>query len=197
MASPANSATAPPFDRGWKRLVIRSLLGGTTCGVVLVLALGCLYFYAQRPKPWNQKALRAAQVKAHPLYDFVQKNDKLEAGSYGFSLTVNLENATNRDITIPESVTVMQEAKDSHALHDSRLRLRGDSFIPAGHTVTLSIETGTDLCAPNEDEKDCFKSYFQEDDSIVLFDNPAKYEIRIPVPTLTPLFSAPPKPTTQ
>jgi hypothetical protein len=42
-----------------------------------------------------------------------------------------------------------------------------------------------DICAANYPPKECFNSYFKDDENLVLFDEAHKYEIVIPVPTLS------------
>lgn len=160
---------------------MRSVVGGSSCGIVLVLSLAGLYFYSQQPKGWNKKALRAGHVKAEPI---TRLNEQFKDVGLGATFTADLENTTSADITVPQSVTVMQEDKHSHALHQSFLKLDRDVFIPSRHIVTISL-TASDICSPKNDPQGCFKSYFEDDDQIVLLDEVAKYEIRLPIPALT------------
>ncbi len=180
MSTPVNSPASlpPPL---WKRVIIRALVGGAACGVVVSIAFGGLYFYTQHPKEWDKKAVQAATVKAVPLS---RLNDKFEEVGTGVAFTIDLENTRSEDMTISQSVTIMQEDKASHALHGSFLKLDRDVFIPSHHAVSMSLDA-SDLCVAKYDPQTCFNTYFQDDSYIVLLDNSLKYEIRIPMPKLT------------
>lgn len=181
MATPASSPNILPSPPRWQRVIVRALLGGAACGLVLTMGIASLYFYTQRPKGWNKTGIRAVNVKAEPI---TKLNDQLKDTSSGVFFSVDLENTTDEDITVPKSVTILQESKTSHALHGSFLEVSKDIFIPARHVVSGSLDAAG-LCAPNYDPQTCFNSYFQDDDYIVLLDSQAKYEIRIPIPVLT------------
>lgn len=181
MASSATSPIPKPAPSPWKRIVVRSLIGGAACGLVLALVVIGSYWYTERPKAWNSKAVRTTNVKAQPL-DRV--NDKFEEVHSGITFMVALENTTSEDITIPQSVRIEQEEKSSHALHGSFLRLDHDVFLPSRHVVSVFLDN-SDLCAAKYEPQSCFNSYFQDFDNIVLFDSIQKIEIRIPIPKLT------------
>ncbi len=103
--------------------------------------------------------------------------------SSGISFSVDLQNTTNEDVTIPKTVIVMQASRGTHTLHDSLLALKGDYFIPAGHSVLATLEN-SELCAAHEDPHQCFDAFFKNDDEIVLFDESRKYEIHISIPQI-------------
>ena len=147
----------------------------------MALAICALYFYTQRPKEWDKKSVRTANVKAQPIS---RLNDKFQDIGSGITFTVDLENTTNNDITIQQGVNVLQEQRGSHALHGSFVKLDHDVFLPSHHVVSLFLGS-SDLCAAKYDPKECFNSYFQDYDNIVLLDNIQKLEIRIPIPKLT------------
>lgn len=181
MASPVIRPVSLPPPALWKRIIVRSLVGGAACGLVIAAAVSGLYFYSLSSKVWNKKALRTANVKAQPLS---RLDDKFQEVGSGVTFSVDLENTTSDDITIPKTVTILQEQKDSHALHGSFLKLDQDVFLPSRHVVSLSLDS-SDLCVAKYDPQTCFNSYFQGFDNIVLLDNVQKYEIRIPIPKLT------------
>jgi len=149
--------------------------------VVVSLAFGGVYFYTRHPEGWDKKAVRPAAVNAVPLS---RLNDKFEEVGTGVAFTIDLENTRSQDITVSQSVIIMQEDKASYALHGSFLKLDRDVFIPSRHTVRMFLDA-SDLCVAKYDPQTCFNTYFQNDSYIVLLDNSLKYEIRIPMPKLT------------
>jgi hypothetical protein len=150
-------------------------------------------FILERPRGWDTKSLRASSVKAEALSKMDRDPAFEQAAeghwrttSSGNIFTVDLQNTTGRDITLPTSVAIMQTEKATGALHGSLLKLSKDYFLPARHTVTITLENDGE-CAPTVEAEECFKSYFKDEGDIVLFDQNQKYEIRIPIPPLTPL----------
>jgi hypothetical protein len=176
------SATATGISISpWKRLAVRSLLGGAACGVVLALILIAFFLYQERPKPWDSRALRTVHAKAEPI-------DQLDATfktvGTGIFFTVDVENTTGMDISLPQTLTVMGKTRDSHALHGSFLKLNRDYFIPAKHIETISLDADQ-LCAADTEPQKCFDSYFRDDEEIIVFDNQNRYELRISMPSLS------------
>jgi hypothetical protein len=161
--------------------VFRVLLWGVACGLTLAAALAGIFFYEQRPKPWNTHALRATNVKAEPLSKL---NDKFEEESSGIWFTADVENSTRVDVTLPQTEIIMGQKKNSHALHSSFLRLGSDYFLPARHVTSIHLESNN-LCAANYAAQSCFDSYFKDDEDIVIFDDTHKYELHIQIPPLT------------
>ena len=111
-------------------------------------------------------------------------NDKFDEVSSGITFSVDVENTTAADVTIPRTLTTMSQTRGSHSLHGSFLKLGADYFLPARHVTTISLDSD-DLCAANYPPQQCFDSYFKDDEDLVIFDESHKYEILIPVPTLT------------
>jgi len=66
-------------------------------------------------------------------------DEKLHEIGTGIFFTSDVENTTEQDVTLPQDVIVMQQTKSSHALHNSFLKLDRDYFIPAHHTVSISL----------------------------------------------------------
>jgi hypothetical protein len=165
----------------WKRLLVVSAGFGAGFAICAAAIVAAGYWYSTRPKPWNATALRIGATKAEP----VSKMDAnlRETGS-GILFTSDVENTTESDVTLPQDLVVMQETKSSHALHKSFLKLDRDYFIPAHHTVTVSL-SADDVCAANFDPRGCFHACFEDDQEIVLFDNQNRYEVHIPMPALT------------
>ena len=169
-------------DSPFKRSTIRALTWGAGCGLVLSLVLLSVYFYTQRPKGWDTQALRVKNTKAEALF---RMDERLQETSSGVIFTVDLENATAADITLPSTLTIMQARKGSGALHGSLLKLDREHFIPAHHVVSITLEND-DLCAAKADPQSCYDSYFKDEGEIVIFEKTHRYEVHISVPALTP-----------
>ena len=165
----------------WKRLIIRALAWGVGCGLAISVVLLSVYFYAQRPKGWDTGSLRVKNIKAEGLF---LMDEKLAVKSTGTMFTVDLENTTGADITLPQTLTVMQEAKATGALHGSLLKLDKEYFLPAYHVVSIRLDND-DLCAAKADPQTCFNSYFKDEAQLVIFDETRRYEVRIPIPAFT------------
>jgi hypothetical protein len=101
----------------------------------------------------------------------------------GVSFSVDLQNTSSADVTIPKTLIIMQATRGTHTLHDSLLTLEGDYFIPAGHTISVTLKN-SEFCAAHEDAHQCFDSFFKNDDEIVLFDQAKKFEIHIAIPPI-------------
>jgi hypothetical protein len=164
-----------------KRLFIRSFAWGAGCGLVLVVVLAAVKLYEARPKTWDSRALSVKHAEAGA---FVRLNEKLEEVSSGITFTVDVENTTTADVTLPRTLTIMEQKHGSHALHNSSLKLGADYFLPAHHVTAISLESD-ELCAANHPPQQCFDRYFKGDEDFVIFDEPQKFEAVIPVPTLT------------
>ena len=180
----------PTISPRLKSIVIRTLVWGFGFGVGVGLVVLAVMFYLERPKGWDTKSIRASNVKAETLSK-LDDHDPFAAiavptdfVSTGNIFSADLQNATGKDITLPASVTIMQTAKETGALHSSLLRLSRNYFLPAHHTVTITLEND-DECLSTVKVEDCYNGYFKDESNIVLFDQTQKYEIRIPIPPLT------------
>ena len=164
-----------------KRLFIRVFAWGAGCGLILVTAFAAFLFYEQRPKAWNSTALRVKTAKAEGL---TRLNDKFDEVSSGITFSVDVENTTAADITLPRTLTTMSQTRGSHSLHGSFLKLASDYFLPSRHVTNISLDSDV-ICAANCPPQQCFDSYFKDNEYLVIFDEAHRYEIRIPVPALT------------
>ena len=166
----------------WKRLSVISAgfgAGFAICAALLIVAEGYWYPSTPRPpKPWNTNALKIGAAKAIP---FDTNQDGIRTG---ILFAFEAENMTERDLTLPQDIAVMQETKSSHALHDSFLKTDRDYFIPAHHAVWVVL-ANSGLCGLHSDPPGCFHKYFEDDQEIVLFDRQGRHEIHIPMPALT------------
>jgi hypothetical protein len=172
----------PTIPSTWKGTVVRCAAWGVGFGIGAGLVFVAFAIYTGRPKGWDDKSLRASNVKAGAL---AKLDEQWTATSTGSIFTVDLQNTTWKDITLPTSVTIMETAKGTGALNGSLLKLSHDYFLPARHTVTITLENDGE-CSPTDKAEECFNSYFKDERDIVLFDQSQKYEISIPIPPLTP-----------
>lgn len=173
-----------PLLASWtksRRTVFHTLVWGFGFGVGIGIILLAVMLCLERPKGWDTKSLRVMNVKAEALGKL---DEHLVTTSTGNIFTVDVENTTGKDLSLPASVTIMQAAKGTGALHGSLLKLSQDYFLPAHHTVSVTLENDGE-CSTTVKDEDCFNSYFKDESYIVLFDRNQKYEIRIPIPALT------------
>ncbi len=199
---PNASPTTPPR---WKRIILRAAVWGFSFGIGVGLVIVVLAVYTGRQKGWDTKSLRAMSAKAagrgavtewdadgKPI-EYDEKGAEIGRGGI---ITVDIQNSTGRDITLPASITIMQAKKGTGALHASFLKLSQDYLLPARHTVSVTLDADN-LCSiwtvsdsptppPPVKFEDCLKVYFGDDTEIVLFDQAQKYEIHVAVPVFTP-----------
>jgi hypothetical protein len=98
-------------------------------------------------------------------------------------VTVDLQNATDEDITLPQSLLVMESEEGTHVLHSSKFALDREYFLPARHAVAVTL-LADDPCAPENSPEMCVESYFHGVDEIVLFDKPGRFEVHIPLKSI-------------
>jgi len=164
-----------------KTIIIRAIAWGAGFGLAVSLLGLCVYLYMQGPKSWNTHALQVKRARAEGLS---LVDAQLTEKSTGVTLAADVENTTSADITLPQNPKIMQTNKGTEALHGSLLKLSSDYFLPAHHTGTITLDND-DLCAADVQPQSCFDRYFQDQSEIVIFDETHRYEIRIPIPTLT------------
>ena len=145
------------------------------------------------------QALDSASVKPaalgragqDPTSSASEQSQNAEAGLTGIAMA-GLQNNTPEDITLPQTVLVMESEEGTHVLHSSKFKLDHDYFIPARRAVSVTL-LADDPCAPENSPEMCVESYFQGVDEIVLFDKPVRYEIHIPLKAIRLLRIEPKK----
>ena len=187
----------------WERTVIRALVGGIGMGLALLFGIAVVYLYQSRPKGWDRNGIRALQPKTATvdlsagLMSRPSDAEQSEAGAASTAkeqpqssdtrlagvLAVDLQNTTDADTTLSQSIIVMESEEGSQVLHDSKFRLDHDYFLPARHSVSVTLRA-QDPCAPENTPEVCVESYFHGVDEIVLFDKPAGYEVHIPIKSI-------------
>lgn len=164
----------------WKRIAIRAVIGGTACGVVLVIGAAVALLFVNRPKEWNNRALKVVHAEAHA---FVRWGHGPVAESSGIVFDIDIQNTTGHDVNIPQNLRVQSQSKNTHALRGTLLQLPIEYFIPAHHTVSVSMGS-TELCGAEYDTRKCFDNYFKDEEALVIFDEPTRFEIDVPMPQL-------------
>jgi hypothetical protein len=164
----------------WKRVFVRAAIGGSALAIVLLAGMATITWYVNRPKEWNAYALKAVRAHVSPS---VQLNEKLDEVSSGINIDADIQN-TRSDIRLPADLKVQSVTKNTNALQMTHLNLRREYFIPAQHTVTVTVDSA-DLCAANQKPRDCFNTYFGDASALVIFDERSRYKIEIPIPAFT------------
>ncbi len=164
----------------WKRIAIQAAIGGAAFGAVVVIGTAIAAYVANRPKEWDDRSLKVVHSEGHP---FSKMNGEMKEESSGIDFEVDIQNTTGTDITITQDLSVMSQTRSTHALKDTFLKLPRAYFIPARHTVSVSMGS-TEICAANYDPRKCYDSYFQDEDALVIFDQGSRLKINIPMPQL-------------
>ena len=169
-----------------RRLIARALAWGIGFGIGCSIAFGALYYYVVKPKSWDTRSIRVQGSKAEGIGQLGKRTDSgFTLDAIGTSFTVDLKNTTGADISLPTSLRIMETTKGTGALHESPLKLSKDYFLPAGHTVSVSIDDAS-LCTTDTKTDKCFETKFKDQADIVIFDESSKLEIHIPIPAFTP-----------
>jgi hypothetical protein len=168
----------------WRHVIVRTVAWGFGCGLAISLAVLFVFFYTQRPRGWNSHALIFKSAKAEGIGQTRPENGVLTVTAIGTTFTVDLENTTGTDITLPQTLRIMGATKGTGALHESALKLPKEYFIPAHHVVTISLDAA-ELCTADTKTQECFDSNFKDDGEIIIFDEVPKLEIHIPIPVFT------------
>ncbi len=168
-------------DSPWKLWALRILLGGLGVGAGLGIVVAISIWMLDRPKGWDTRALQPHHVTVAGIGHAKDNGPRLDVDSIGTEFTFDLENTTSEDITLPKSVRVMLSDKNSGSLADSTLVLQKDYFLPAKHTVSINLENANECVATMKTDA-CFDSFFKDMGEIVIFDQPAKREIKLPIP---------------
>lgn len=168
-----------------KRFICRSTAWGFGFGMATGLMVLAVVAYRGRPKAWDTRSLKATSAKAEGIGHVRDEKGSLTVDTVGTTFTVDIENTTGLDLTLRHDLRVMEATRGSGALHESTLKLPKDYFLPAHHTVTISLDAD-DLCTVDTNTQKCFDRSFGDESTILIFDQAAKFEIRIPMPVFIP-----------
>jgi hypothetical protein len=128
-----------PVNHGVKKWL--SVGAGLGAGAVLMLGLiiGCIIWYSSRPKPWDQKSLKA---NSEVLWSFTEDSNSPRGKFENVSFLYVVQNTTNRDITVSSPVTIMlnPESGDLTELPANLYHVQFPNFIPAGRSVQIELD---------------------------------------------------------
>ena len=110
-------------------------------------------------QPTTRKVNKSSDPYALIAQPIQLQASDIEEQHSGVSFSVDLQNTTSADVTIPKTVIIMQATRGTHTLHSSLLWLAGDYFIPAGHSVSAILEN-SGFCQAGEDPHQCFDDHF-------------------------------------
>jgi hypothetical protein len=173
-----------PRQKAWRRGLVIGISGGVALAVV---AAAIIRF---RAVTWDMKSVSVVWSEAHNTASI----NNGEFRHAGFSLEYALQNNTGRDITIPETASIMNQLANGGVLvaYSDVAKLNAATFLPAHQRAQLSIEIrwGCDVrnldgkILQEEDPEACFVRCFADSAGLVLFDKDNHLEIMLPKPIL-------------
>jgi len=166
----------------WKVVAVRAAMWGLGFGLGVGTILAVSIWFMDRPKSWNTRALTPHNVKVAGIGHAKDLGSTFDVDGIGTSFSFDLENTTSEDLTLPKDVKVMQSDKSSGSLADSSLLVQKEYFIPAKHTVAVTLQNANE-CVKTMKTDECFDAIFKGVGEIVIFDQSAKREIRFAVPS--------------
>jgi hypothetical protein len=173
----------------WKRIVL--IAAGFGAGfAIFATAIGAgIYWYANRPKPWNKNALKAT-------FATVEFNTQPQATSYKVEFLYDMQNTTPRNYDFqPSKFTIMAVLAEGNVLSKEfghyqaeEPRLDGPSLIPAQGKarirVLVSYEYPSDWTANEKNDINkvgkAFSRRLRELTGFVAFDQTNHYQIDMP-----------------
>jgi hypothetical protein len=171
-------------QKSWRKWLVIGISGGVALAVVVAAVI------RSRAVTWDTKSVSVVWSEAHETGSI--KNG--EVRHEGFSLEYALQNNTGRDITIPESATIMNRLTNGGVLvaYSSVAKPYAATFLPAHQRaqLSISIQWGCDVTdlegkiLQKEDPEACFARCFADSDGLVLFDKDNHLEIMLPKPIL-------------
>jgi hypothetical protein len=171
-----------PTNTSWKIVALRTGVWGLGFGLGVGTILGVSIWLMGRPKSWNTSALTPHNIKAEGIGHAKDLGSTFDVDGIGTSFSFDLENTTSEDITLPKYAKVMQSDKSSGSLADSSLLIQKEYFIPAKHTVVVTLQNANE-CVKTMRTDECFDAIFKNIGDIVIFDQSAKRESRFAVPS--------------
>src|SRR5260221_5556607 len=97
----------------WKSITIRAAIGGAAFGVIVVIGTAVAVYVANRPKEWNDRALKAVHSEGRP---FTKWGREMKEESTGIDFEVDIQNTTGTDITLAQDLSGMSQTRSTHAL---------------------------------------------------------------------------------
>jgi hypothetical protein len=166
----------------WKLAALRAAMWGIGFGAGVGIVLAWSIWFMGRPRSWNLRALTPHNVKIEGIGHAKDLGTTFDVDGIGTSFSFDLENTTSEDVTLPKDAKIMQSDKSSGSLSDSSLQIQKEYFIPAKHTVAITLQNANE-CIKSMRTDECFDAIFKNVGEIVIFDQSSKREIRFKVPT--------------
>jgi len=173
----------------WKRLVLISAGFGAGFVICSFVIVGVIYWYSNRPKPWNKDALKAT-------FDTLEFDTRPREASYKVAFLYDVENTTERNYDLNSSnftlFAVLAEgntlSKEFGHYQAEDPKLDGPAFIPAHgkariHVVVAYQYPSEWTSKEKNDAEKVNKSLnyrLRELTGFVAYDQPNHYEIDMP-----------------
>jgi hypothetical protein len=167
-----------------KLFAVQAVGWGFGWGLGMAAVILSVMYFTHRPKGRDKNAFIAQRVKVQGLYDIPKGVDSKHTTS--FFITVDLENRTGQDVTLPNDMTVMVLDKGTNALMTYDMTGPQAAFLPAHHVTGVTLNSG-EFCPKDVDPRgssamdECFEKTLKHFD-LLLFDPAGNYEIKIPIP---------------
>lgn len=178
----------------WKKFAIRAFFGGVGFAFALAVLAGAALWYhnrPERPKPWNNTALKATfdtmEIWAGHWKDTL---------SYSVGFYYNVHNNTDRNFEVSNSaLTKMAVLSDGNVLskefgnyEDGDVIVEGPAFIPPGGTARIALYVGyyypSDFTKADQADREkliaTFNNRLKELNGFVLFDEQNHYRVDLP-----------------
>jgi hypothetical protein len=176
-------------QRSWRKWFLMGMLGLVTLAVIIAMVI------KSRTAGWDTKAVSVVWSEANEHFN----EENGEFRHTAFLLNYALQNNTDRDITIADSVTIMQRLmKGGGFLVDfsSVAKLDALIFLPARQRAQLTValrwgcaewDSSGKTILKEEAPEACYARCFADSDGLVLFDHGNHLEVSLP----KPIFSQP------
>jgi hypothetical protein len=186
--------TDSPSISGWKKLAIRAFFAGAGFAITLAVSAGAALWYhnrPERPKPWNNTALKAT----FDTMD-ISASHWTDTYSYPVGFYYNVQNNTDTNYQFSGTTfTPMAVLSDGNVLskefgsrQDGNVTVDGPAFIPPGGTARITIRVSYYYPdgftkADQADVKKVIASFnnrLKELNGLVLFNEENHYRINLP-----------------
>ncbi|MGI0084648.1 MAG: hypothetical protein ACREBQ_06155 [Nitrososphaerales archaeon] len=173
----------------WRRLFFISVGFGAGFAVAAFLIGAFIYWYVNRPKPWDKAALKAT-------FATMEIDTQPQAANYKTTFLYDIENQTDRSYDFNSyNLTLLAVLAEGNALSKEfghyqaeEPKIDGPAFIPAHGKARVQIvvyyaypqDWNTDQKSDVNKVVKSFDHRLRELNGFVVFDNNAHYEIDMP-----------------
>jgi hypothetical protein len=126
-----SNISGPQRQKSWGKWFLIGMVGLVTLAVIIATVIH------SRTAGWDTKSVSVVWSNAHETAKL--ENNEFRHG--GFSLQYALQNNTDHDITIPQSVTIMRQLTKGGVLADYShvAKLHAPTFLPSRQRAQLSV----------------------------------------------------------